>query len=258
MAFSVSPAISGHSIEISEKNGVRYLHFGSEWIQGAMRLQRPNALELAYSREMMTGLLFHVPPWPRKALMIGLGAGSLARFLCHKSRGTEITVVEIDPQVEIIARLYFKLPDDADHLKIVIGDGADYLPDCGMKFDAIFVDGFDRNGSPGLLDTLSFYRVCHAHLTENGLMSVNLLGQERFEESAQAIATAFDGRSLVFPSCHSGNAIALAAAGRPVDISFEELSAAATAVHKKTGLNLLPILPRLQNTEKRVGDRLIL
>jgi spermidine synthase len=38
------------SIEISEERGVRYLHFGSPWVQGAMRIARPWALELEYTR----------------------------------------------------------------------------------------------------------------------------------------------------------------------------------------------------------------
>jgi len=53
-----------HSIDISEDDGVRYLHFGSEWIQGAMRIRRPWSLELHYTREMMAGLLLHAAPWP--------------------------------------------------------------------------------------------------------------------------------------------------------------------------------------------------
>ena len=47
------------SIDISEEAGVRYLHFGSSWVQGAMRIARPFALELDYTREMMTPLLLH-------------------------------------------------------------------------------------------------------------------------------------------------------------------------------------------------------
>ena len=60
-------------IDVSERAGVRYLHFSSDWVQGAMRIQRPNALELPYTREMMAGLLLREPPWPREALLIGLG-----------------------------------------------------------------------------------------------------------------------------------------------------------------------------------------
>ena len=76
--------MSASSIEISEHAGVRYLYFSAEWIQGAMRIQRPNALELAYTREMMAGLLFRDAPWPRNALLIGLGAASLVKFIYHK------------------------------------------------------------------------------------------------------------------------------------------------------------------------------
>lgn len=63
---------SNNSIEVSEQGGVRYLHFSVEWIQGAMRIARPNALELAYTREMMAGLLLREAPWPREALLIDL------------------------------------------------------------------------------------------------------------------------------------------------------------------------------------------
>jgi spermidine synthase len=45
------------NIDISEEAGVRYLHFGSSWVQGAMRIARPFALELDYTREMMVPLL---------------------------------------------------------------------------------------------------------------------------------------------------------------------------------------------------------
>ena len=86
-----------NTIEVSEQAGVRYLHFASTWVQGAMRVQRPYALELTYTREMMAGLLLRDPPWPRQALLIGLGAGSLAKFIYHRLPATRITVVEIDP-----------------------------------------------------------------------------------------------------------------------------------------------------------------
>ncbi|HTY99766.1 MAG TPA: spermidine synthase, partial [Rhodocyclaceae bacterium] len=52
-------------ILVSEEAGVRYLHFGSAWVQGAMRIARPFALELDYTREMMACLLLRPEPdWP--------------------------------------------------------------------------------------------------------------------------------------------------------------------------------------------------
>lgn len=95
---------------------------------------------------MMACLLLRDAPWPREALLVGLGAGSLVKFIYHRLPETRITVVEIDPQVEIIARLHFKLPDDPERIHIIIGDGADFMRQEGRKFDAIFVDGFDKDG----------------------------------------------------------------------------------------------------------------
>lgn len=247
------------SIEVSEQSGVRYLHFSADWIQGAMRVSRPNVLELAYTREMMAGLLLREPPWPRNALLIGLGAGSLAKFIYHKLPETHITVVEIDPQIEIIAKLHFKLPDDPKRMDIVIGDGAEYMLQGGEQFDAIMVDGFDKEGRAGVLDTRPFYEACRARLTETGLMSVNLLGRSRgFQASTERIHEAFEGRSLVFPSCDSGNAVAFASGSEAVDVSRDELIAQAEIVYERTGLNLKSTIPRLQNAGKLKGDRLLI
>lgn len=224
-----------------------------------MRIQRPNALELSYTREMMAGLLLRDAPWPKNALLIGLGAGSLAKFIYHKLPETIITVVEIDPQVEIIARLHFKLPDDAQRLRIVIGDGAQYLLSGQSRFDCILVDGFDKEGRAGVLDTLPFYQACRARLSSRGLLAVNLLGRSRgFEASAKRIATAFDGRSLVFPSCDSGNTIAFATDGETVDLGLDELISRASHFHKQSGLNLTPTIPRLQSAGSLIQNRLII
>lgn len=246
------------SIEVSEKSGVRYLHFSAEWIQGAMRIRKPNALELSYSRDMMACLLLRDPPWPRNALLIGLGAASLVKFIYHQMPDTHITVVEIDPQVEIVARLHFNLPDDPERIHIIIGDGADYMCQSGKKFDAIFVDGFDKNGRAGILDTLPFYQACRARLSDCGLMSVNLLGRSRgFAASAERIATAFEQRALIFPSCDSGNTIAFGAGNDLVEVPAAELAERAEHLKTAMGLDLLQVVPRLKAAGKFSGDRLV-
>ena len=249
--------MANNSIEVSEQGGVRYLHFSVDWIQGAMRIARPNTLELAYTREMMAGLLLREPPWPREALLIGLGAGSLAKYIYHKLPETKITVVEIDPQVEIVARLHFKLPDDPLRLRIVIGDGAQYMLEDGKKFDAILVDGFDKSGRAGVLDTLPFYQACRSRLSDNGLLAVNLLGHSRgFKASTERIGSAFDGRTLVFPSCSSGNTIAFATDGDPVDVALEQLKHRAEQLNKASGLNLCATIQRLQSSGTLTEERL--
>ncbi len=234
-------------IDISEAAGVRYLHFGSDWIQGAMRIARPWALELDYTREMMAGLLLRPDPaWPRRALLIGLGAGSLTKFLHRYRPQTRITVVEIEPRVVAAARHHFKLPDEDARFHVVIGDGAHYVMESDREFDLILVDGFDADARAGILDTLPFYLNCRQRLSGEGLMVANLLSRRRdFRDSVNRIRDAFEGRAVAFPSCDSGNAVAIAAQGSPIAQSFDDLRSDAMALKKVTGLNLAPTLVRL-------------
>jgi len=237
-----------HSVDISEEAGVRYLHFGSDWVQGAMRIARPWSLELAYTREMMAGLLLRpMNAWPRSALLVGLGAGSLAKFIYRNLPDCRITIVEINPQIEFIARQYFKLPDDPRRLDVVIACGADYMLSGDRQFDLLLADGFDPDARAGALDTLPFYQACRARLSERGLFGANLLGHNKgFQGSVDRIKSAFDNRVAVFPSCDSGNTIAFATGGEPVDLSLEEIRERAVKLKKDSGLDLLPTISRLQ------------
>jgi len=245
------------SIDIREDAGVRTLHFGSDWVQGAMRIARPWNLELEYTREMMASLLLRDPP--RKVLLIGLGAASLTRFLYRNYPQAHLTVVEIEPSVVAAARQFFKLPEDPKRLHLVIGDGAEYMLNSDRKFDLILVDGFDEKARTGALETLPFYQACRARLSGDGVLSVNMLTRSRgFKATAARIAEAFDDRALVFPSCESGNAVALAAGGDPIEISFEELKRQAQALKEATGLNLQPTLTRLAQAKTCLNDTLVL
>ena len=243
------------SIDISEEAGVRYLHFGSDWVQGAMRIARPWSLELDYTREMMTALLLRPEQsWPRKVLQIGLGAASVTKFLYRHRPDCKITVVEIDPAVVPTAYQYFKLPDDPQRIHIEIADGADFVIANKGKYDLILVDGFDSNARAGRLDSLPFYLDCKSRLTRDGLMAVNLLSRSRkFKASVQRLGEAFDGRALAFPSCDSGNAIAFACTGHAVEQTLDELKESARELKTTSGLNLLPTIARIERTSYCAG-----
>ena len=239
---------------------MRYLHFGSDWIQGAMRIARPWNLELEYTREMMAALLLRDDArWPRKVLLIGLGAASLTKFLYRHFPLAHLTVVEIEPDVVAAARQFFKLPEDTRRINLVIGDGVEYVANSDKKFDLILVDGYDEDASSGALDTLPFYLGCRARLGDQGILSVNLLTSDRrFDGSISRIAEAFDDRVLAFPSCESGNAIAFAANGDPVEIPLYDLREKALALSKETGLNLMPTIARLAQARSCLNDTLTL
>ncbi len=253
--------MNDHPIEVSEDAGVRYLHFGSDWVQGAMRIRRPNSLELQYTREMMAcQLLRQDSSWPRRALLIGLGAASLTKHFFHYLPHTHFTVVEINPRVVAATRQFFKLPDEVDgRFEVVVGDGAAYVAESEERFDAILVDGFDPDARAGVLDTLVFYRHCRELLSEQGLFVTNLLGRSRgFAASVERIREAFEQRVLVFPSGDSGNTIAFAATGEPVEVSTDELKERAEALKEESGLNLLPTLTRIHEAGQLSGGKLSL
>jgi spermidine synthase len=207
---------------------------------------------------MMAGLLLRPPSeWPHSALLIGLGAGSLAKFIYRYLPDCRITVVEINPQVEFVARQFFKLPDDEQRLEVSIGCGADYMLGGGKTFDTILVDGFDPQARTGPLDTLPFYQACRARLSDNGILGVNLLGRDKtFPASVERLKQAFDDRVAVFPSCDSGNTIAFATGGKTVDASLDEMRERASQLKKTTRLDLLPTISRLQLSNPLPDGRL--
>ena len=236
-------------IDIREEAGVRTLHFGSDWVQGAMRIARPWRLELDYTQDMMASLLFREDPgFPRRALLIGLGAASLTKFLFRHRPEAKLTVVEIDPGVVAAARQFFKLPETCERLRIVIGDGAAFVWETG-QYDLILVDGFDANAKAGPLDSEAFYAQCRSRLTRNGILATNLIGRNRsFGKSVERLKAAFEGQALAFPPCEGGNVIAFASGRNPVEITLNSLRVQAGLLKTGSGLNLLPTLSRLEQS----------
>lgn len=235
-----------HSIDISEKSGVRYLHFGSHWVQGAMRIKRPIDLELAYAQHMMFGLLLRktCDTYPARILQIGLGAGSLVKWCHYHLPQSKITAVEIDPRVYAVARQFFNLPHDNHRLSVIVGDGIDYLrEEEGDLWDLILLDAYDAQGLAGAFDSEDFYRLCRTRLAPNGLLSVNLLGLPRtYPQSLERIRAAFT-ETLALAACDSGNRVVLAGSSLlPQDT--QSLLTRASHVREATGLDLRGIVER--------------
>lgn len=243
------PAVPKHSIEISEQAGVRYLHFGTEWIQGAMRIARPWALALTYTREMMAALLLRPgADWPADALIIGLGAGSIAKFLYRYRPRAKLEVVEINPAVVTVARQAFRLPGDDERLAIQLADGVAFVKTARRRYDLILVDGFDHHACAGALASEAFYRDCRKRLTRRGLLVVNMFGRSRnYDAQFGGLASAFGGRAIAFPSGDQGNVIGFAAVGEPVSADWASLREEADLLHRDTGLRLMPTIVRLQH-----------
>jgi spermidine synthase len=225
-----------------------------------MRIQRPYALELDYTRAMMVPLLLHGErDWPRRVLLIGLGAASITKFLYRHRPRAMLTVVEIEPKVVAVARHHFRLPDDPRRLTIAIGNGDAWLAASDASFDLVMIDGFDARGSPGSLDSTGFYRRCAEHLSDRGLVVTNLLARTRgVDASIARLMQAFDDRVLVLPPCEAGNTVALAASGGVVEVRVRDLAARAERLRAASGLNLKGIVAALARSHGGPGGTVAL
>ena len=85
---------------ISEADGVRYLHLGTPWVQGAMRMRKPLAIELEYVQRMMVWMLLRPSDelGEGHAVQLGLGAGAITRY-CHGVLHMRTTAIELNPMV---------------------------------------------------------------------------------------------------------------------------------------------------------------
>jgi spermidine synthase len=223
------------AVYVTEKFGVRSLHIGSDTIQSSMRIARPNDLELAYTRSMMAFLLFRERP--ARVLMIGLGGGSLAKFVYHRMPGTATEVVEISPQVVAIARRLFEVPAADDRLTIRVCDGAEFVAREGPAFGVILVDGYDGESQVAELSSPDFYRDCGRRLEQEGVLVVNLWGSDRrFNEYLQRIEAAYPAGTLCLPAEKPGNVIVLAFRDRPANPRWDELERRAGGLTARYGL----------------------
>ncbi len=182
-------------ITLSEEDGIRYLHFGSPWIQGAMRIGRPTELVLEYVRRMMGWMLFLDPPG--KILQLGLGAGALTRFSLAHCPGSRVTAVDCSREVIDTARDWFALPVEDPRLRIVRGDARDFVErrEEAGGYGVIQVDLYDMFARGPAIDSLRFYRACRAALAEPGICVINLFGaHESFAPNLRRIERAFDGQ----------------------------------------------------------------
>jgi len=230
------PADDAETVYVSEKYGVRSLHIGSDTIQSAMRIAKPNDLELSYTRSMMAFLLFN--PRPERVLMIGLGGGSLAKFVYHRMPWVTTEVVELNPQVVAIARHSFHVPHDNARLKIITDDGAKYISNRDHhSADVIAVDGYDAESQVEELSSKPFYAACHKRLHGHGILVVNLWGSDRaFHDTLLKIEAAFPAGTLCLPAEKPGNIIVFAFKDCPVSWRWDALSARARELEKQYAL----------------------
>ena len=193
-------------VEVSEVDGIRSLHIGSNTVQSSMKLRDTFALELAYTRGMMCFLLFS--DTIKHVLTIGLGGGSCAKYMVQNCPEINQTVIEINPQIISIANSHFYVPLNDDKLNIIEGDGLKHLNNNANSADCLMIDAFDAHGIPPDFCSQDFFDSCEMTLTEQGIFAINLWGSDKnFDVYLQRIESSFNGRALILPTGKPGNIV---------------------------------------------------
>lgn len=210
------------------------LSFESSLIQSCMRLDAPDELVLDYTRAMMGFLIFN--PAPRSILMIGLGGGSMLKYMHKHLPDADLTVVEINQDV-INMRHEFLIPPDSASLRIICDDGARFVRKPPHTYDVILVDGFTGQGLPEALCSRSFYQHCRTALNPGGWLVANVQADtEQTREVMRRLGKAFAGALISAESDEGGNDIAIAGSAEGLAqglARFEANWAALAPVHQQ-------------------------
>ena len=227
-------------VNFSDEGPVRHLHLGTEWIQGSMLLDAPTVLVHEYIQRMLAWLLFVDPATvsKRQAMQLGLGAGSLTKF-CHKVLRMKTCAIELNPQVLLACRGWFKLPPDNGRMQVVLADASVEIQDPKWwgTVDSLQVDLYDHEAAAPVLDSEAFYADCRRLLTAEGCMTVNLFGRtSSYQKSVDKMAAAF-GRDAIwaFKATREGNTVVLAQR-TPSQPKKAELTARAEVIEAQWGL----------------------
>jgi spermidine synthase len=199
-------------VEIYDSGETRSLYFGGRFLQSRISLSAPHLLLLPYTQYMMFSLLLTRDL--RRVLLVGLGAGSLVRFLHHHFPACSIDAVDNSPQVIKLAKGYFQLRENL-HVHIYCQDGQQFLtaPRSGDRYDLILIDAFDEQGMSAHIYDTPFFQLCADALQPGGVLCCNLWSgaSETVEQIAASLAGCFPGR-LLLPVPGRGNVICIATA----------------------------------------------
>ena len=245
------------SVDVSEINGVRNLHIGNATVQSAMQIRAPFELELRYTRAMMCYLLFNAEA--DDVLVLGLGGGSVPKYIHYHLPKVTVRAVEIDPRVIRIARSHFEVPEDDARFSIIEGDGALYLREHPATTSVLMLDAYGSDGIPSELCTQEFFDSCSEALKDDGICLFNLWGSDRkFDVHLQRIERSFDDRVLVLPTGRPGNVVVMAFRRAPADLRWASLRERARAHEQYHRIEFLDFVEKLREHNPNTGHRLLM
>lgn len=126
-----------------------------------------------FYHEMLTHVVMHAIPHPKKIAVIGGGDGGVVREVLKHKSVEKIFFVEIDEEVINISKRFFPTVSsgiDDPRVEIKIMDGADFIKRRKTSdLDAIIIDSTDIIGFARTLFTEDFFTFVKKSLNEEGM-----------------------------------------------------------------------------------------
>jgi spermidine synthase len=161
------------SVEDGTGRKTQVMVTGPKAQQSAMYLDDPVDLALPYTK--FYNLASHFKPDMKRVLMLGGGGYSFPKYMSKHYSDVHIDVVEIDPQVTMLARKFFHLRDDQT-LSIVHQDARTFLNRTEQTYDVILGDTFNSHYAvPFHVSTVETVRSIYDRLADDGVVVVNIL-----------------------------------------------------------------------------------
>ncbi len=246
-------------IEVVQDGQTRSLHFGDATRQSSMSVQQPAMLVLSYTRDMMACLLFR--PAPRSVLLVGLGGGSLAKFLLHHYPDCSLDAVEPRDDVVQVAHQHFALPVDP-RLRVHLCDGISFAIQASptlSDYDLVLIDAYDPGGMAPFVADAEFLSALGTRMSEEGVLAVNLSRPQRilYRESLRSLRRVFPRGVLRLPVVEKGNEVALGFRHPTRARCLRRLQDRASALENRLGIDFPDILQRLRRHNASLLDSLL-
>ena len=187
-------------IQVVERDGVRYLLLNEG--QGIHSVYDPNNLRTFGTWDyFLIAPFFNPPPFGpervKRVAIVGLAAGTIARQYTAIYGPVPIDGIEIDPKIVQAGRDYFAMNEP--NLNVILGDGRNVLAHSTQRYDVIGVDAYRLPYIPWHLTTREFFAQARAHMTEGGVLVVNVGHTEDDYRLVEAMVATLQ---TVFPSVH--------------------------------------------------------
>ena len=174
----------GMSITVKKDSRNTWLEFGDTWLVQTIIDNKDPFTTLYYPYVQQ---LCEVPVKdPKSILVLGLGGGVIPSWFSANTKCTDIDVVDINPELESIARTHFQMPES---INVIIDDAFEWIHNKGndKQYDIIILDlaGGDGNPDPNTSDitfTDKFYTGIKNRL--RGTLAINYLAYENTPEHA--------------------------------------------------------------------------